>query len=637
MRKYGLFILFFALFLIVFSFRGYAEPVISDSWESPTDPATYSLGENYIFNVTVCDAGGISKIDTVLFEWSGEPSITVTEYVNHNSTCLNFTTTKTDLSANETGWNFKWYANNTLNESATPLKGSYTINKASTSVMLWLNGTEGNKNYGINVIAIFTAQLNVSGKTIYLNSTSPDWLSISNDTSFVSNLTTLNSSGMFNLTAYWNGDENYSSSNQTYFFNVTPFWINNKTSINSSSIYSPDQVYQFNITWVGNLSNVIFESDFNDTLVNYTTNNTSSSYWINFTDLPAGPYTYRWYATDNNSNTVETNQWNYIILPIPVSLSWTSPSSWSFTVGSSATIICSANDSAVNLTLIVDTLTFYSNPSLGSVSSGSISPSFEKSYFSNCDVSSSNYSANSITNTLSFTTSSSTLGGTPSPSFTFAIQNLPSKVSVNAGESTTASFNVRNTWQFNMTVSITLKNISSDWYSLSRNDINIKSTNGTESITITFNIPASAEVKNYTVRVNITGKSSGGIIKTAETTMTLNVNPSQIVPQQTNETETEEASNVTTAVEGETNQTAGPTGLISIRPEDFRNIVLFFGLIAIGLIFIFRDKITYTFTRGRSGKGSLPKISVPKVEVRSKLHKISNIRLRINLIRKRKK
>ena len=49
MRKIGL-LMFFILFLMLFSFRGYAEPI----WSNPTNitPATYNQLTNSLFNIT---------------------------------------------------------------------------------------------------------------------------------------------------------------------------------------------------------------------------------------------------------------------------------------------------------------------------------------------------------------------------------------------------------------------------------------------------------------------------------------------------------------------------------------------------------------------------------------------------------
>jgi parallel beta-helix repeat protein len=111
-------------------------PTLSNIWESPTDPATYVFGATYRFNVTACDVNGATDINTTLFEWGGV-NTTVTDYVTHNATCRNYTTTKTDLAA-QTATSYKWYANDSANAWAS-LSDSYTVNKATPSLSLTLS------------------------------------------------------------------------------------------------------------------------------------------------------------------------------------------------------------------------------------------------------------------------------------------------------------------------------------------------------------------------------------------------------------------------------------------------------------------------------------------------------------------
>jgi hypothetical protein len=645
MRKFANLLVFIILGISFFPSLTLAAPQPSGNWSNTTTIYNPLVLSSFQVEWSSDDSNGYN------FSWFS------TNCTNDNS-WRNYTTGRIDNisyisitlpACSNAGW--KFYANDSSDSWSTTDEWNFNINKVPTEIRLFLDGNESNGIYNLNYPnANFTASLSVLGKNVTLTSNMTGFGTLNNITP-VTQIINLNYSGLFYLNASFDGDQNYSANFSAHYFNVTS-WSKSTTLPSLPTTYSSDRSYQFNITWQNKtpIYNVYFVwNDVRESPTgNRTIDNNTTEFYLIRTDLAANQtgYSYHLYVNDTNGNISLSDQWNYVINPFPVTLSWASPDSsglWSSTVGSSVTVVCSSAP-AINLTIYFYELnTYYHSTTLGLVSVSGISPSSPTTYYFSCyPQDSNNYSTGTLFGTLSFTQSSSNpnqgSGYTPPSTFTFAIQSLPSKVSVNAGESETASFNIRNTYQFNMTVSTTLKNISSNWYSLSRNDIAVKS-NGTEPITITFNVPANAEVKNYTVKVNITGKSSGGIIKTAETTMTLNVNPSQIVPQQTNitnETETEETANVTTTVEGETNQTAGPTGLMPIRPEDFRNIVLFFGIIAIGLIFIFRDKITYTFTRGRSGKGNLPKISVPKVEVRSKLHKISKLRLRINLIRKRK-
>jgi len=79
-----------------------------------------------------------------------------------------------------------------------------------------LNGTEGNKNYVQNRTANFTATVNVTGKTVYMTTNLSGWV-LQSGTNSVINTTPLTELGTFNITAYFSGDQNYSSSYKTYY------------------------------------------------------------------------------------------------------------------------------------------------------------------------------------------------------------------------------------------------------------------------------------------------------------------------------------------------------------------------------------------------------------------------------------
>jgi hypothetical protein len=98
-----------------------------------------------------------------------------------------------------------------------------------------------------------------------------------------------------------------------------PVWSQNQAYVPPNSQYSPRRVYTFQINWEGSnesytVSNVLFESDFSGSLNNATVSSISENvYQVNFTDLPARNYVYRWYAVDNESNWNLTEQWSYSI------------------------------------------------------------------------------------------------------------------------------------------------------------------------------------------------------------------------------------------------------------------------------------------------------------------------------------
>jgi hypothetical protein len=83
-----------------------------------------------------------------------------------------------------------------------------------------LNGTEADKTYAANAWVNFTALLNVSGKTVYITSDMSGFGTQSGSTPFTYNKR-LATEGTFNITAYFSGDADYTSSVVTYFATVS--------------------------------------------------------------------------------------------------------------------------------------------------------------------------------------------------------------------------------------------------------------------------------------------------------------------------------------------------------------------------------------------------------------------------------
>jgi len=95
-----------------------------------------------------------------------------------------------------------------------------TVNRAPTETNLLLNGTDGNVNYEPNQVANFTVTVNKSGETVYLDSNYTGWV-LQSGTTPLYNYTTLTTTGTnWNITGYYEGNQNYTSSYETHYFNV---------------------------------------------------------------------------------------------------------------------------------------------------------------------------------------------------------------------------------------------------------------------------------------------------------------------------------------------------------------------------------------------------------------------------------
>jgi hypothetical protein len=191
----------------------------------------------------------------------------------------------------------------------------WNVSKGGTNTSLYLNGTEGNKSYNISDAANFTVSLNVSGKTVKLASDYTGW-ALQSDTTPLMNYTILNSVGdWYNLTGYFEGDENYSSSSKTYFFNVTvampPQWVAGSNSTNTTLAGQPANL---TLNWTDNyqLAGYIFSTNNTGTWSNssyITFSGTTNTSW-NVTTLNStvgSIVSWCFYANDTSGNMNATN------------------------------------------------------------------------------------------------------------------------------------------------------------------------------------------------------------------------------------------------------------------------------------------------------------------------------------------
>jgi len=241
------------------------------------------------------------------------------------------------------------------------------VNKGTPYTNLEVNETTVKKGNMINITA-WASDLSLN-TIIYANFTG-NLTEVNNSAGVNTNITNTSNLalGFYNISANVTGNQNYTSNStlETIVIGITDLnWTNNRTFPNSSSNYSLGRNYSFEIKWVGSISNVTFESNFNGTLLNYTNNtnvsnwnktisiinDTSGNYWINFTDLPAGSYNYTWYANDINDIWI-FNRWNYTInqLTITPTFAVSGSSTWTTTTSTSVTLVCTSTH-PVNLTI----------------------------------------------------------------------------------------------------------------------------------------------------------------------------------------------------------------------------------------------------------------------------------------------
>jgi len=294
---------------------------------------------------------------------------TQTQYCTDDSTLIDCLIYRNDASiTNNTNYSpavgvYVYKANITDQTNYTGYTDSetLTVNKGTTETYLYLNGTSSDRTYPQYFEANLTGVVNVSTLTVYLDMNATGWgNNFASGTGSVINISNMSMAlGTYNITAHFDGNQNYTSSSKTYYVTITdattPQYSNLKTSPISPTAYSPGQAYQFNATWTDNaaVDKVIFEwNGANTTVTTYQ----GSEYYITKNDLPAGTYNYRWYANDTSNNWGSTSLYVYTVNKRPAEvtlyLNGSSATKWyqsgataNFTVYSnvSTTVVLTAN------------------------------------------------------------------------------------------------------------------------------------------------------------------------------------------------------------------------------------------------------------------------------------------------------
>lgn len=605
-------VLFSAFFMILISNLVFAEPKWYGNTTTPLSPAVYYHNQVYQFQINWTDnETGIDGIKNVIFE------------SNFNSTSLNYTQDNITMWNNSETWFvnltdrpvgsflYKWYAINGSDNWNSSEQWTYTINKGYANVSLFLDG-KGNKTYYTYDNANLTTTVNVTGLTIWLNATLTNFTA-QNNTTIIENITHLtDSEGLYNITAWTEGNENYTGNSVTHWLtidNTNPPSYDNISVPQNNTEYSTNKTYEIAIDWEGIVDDV--RLNFNETNYYYKAGQVEKdgqTYSVNLYNLSAGNYNFTWYANDtrNNLNSTENTILTLVVNknsnpPITITVS---PSTY-VVAGTQTTVTCSAT----NTNEVSPNKLYRDGTELPGFSETTVLPYRINSYNYTCTytlASNSNYTGigwlyQLLTITVSpTTTGTGTSGGggaAQTPTYAFSVSKYPGTVTVNAGESKEVSFTFMNTWPSPLNIldiSITVSGISSSWYNLDKTTIDkIAYSGGIAEVKLTFKIPSDAEVKDYKVKISATGKFSSGTQKTAEKEITLSVKAVTAAPpgnQTQNITETI-TQNITQ------NQTAeGPTGLIIFYGQELVVLVIGIGIIA-GILYLkfFRKKEIYKY------------------------------------------
>ena len=521
------------LFMLIFIPFVYAQsshtPLWSQSSISVASGSQYSPGKNYGFEINWTDSAlGFDGISKVLFEANFLGSLLnytkdTTPAISNNTQgiyWINFT----DLKAGT--YVFKWYANDTSNSFNSTDQQTYSIAKNTSGYLnLTLNGTENNRSYNQYSNANFTVYLNLTGKTVYLDSNYTGWSLQTSPTSVIINVTNLSAAGFFNITAYLD-DENYTSSSKTYFFdNMAPQYSNPTAAPSSPVVYSPGANYQFSINWIdATINKVLFECNHTGSYINYSTNttpavqNSSSNFWIVLTGIGSKTFFYRWIANDSLNKFNSTNFTNYTITKtIPISMSMI-PSS-SITKGTETTVTCSSNTDQVT----ADNFKLYRNSTLianiSSITRMDVAILDNGTYVYVCNnTETANYTGYSINMTLIVNAPS----GEDNATGELTITDVSSP-EILAGNPGVGTFKLTNTLGQSLTsIVITLDGVPSSWYRIENPPTSLL-TGSSTIINISFSIPPNTVTGIYPITITVEGRTTNET-KTITQTMSLNVN-----------------------------------------------------------------------------------------------------------------
>ncbi|TKJ17249.1 hypothetical protein CEE44_01815 [Candidatus Woesearchaeota archaeon B3_Woes] len=213
-------------------------PIFSNYNESPVNNTAYVQGADYKFNVTITSTNGTAGLD-----FNG------TNYTATNISSV-FNVTINDLAAGDYSYYWWSYGNGTSNNPNSSETRGYTVAKATGQVTLYVNNSESNVTIFVGDSIWLNATL-TTGDTgnlyLYNNGTL-----INNGTSPISNDTQFNSPGLYNISAYYVGSQNYTSDwSLTWWVNVTdntPPYFTDNTPQNQTITYNTALSYDINAT-----------------------------------------------------------------------------------------------------------------------------------------------------------------------------------------------------------------------------------------------------------------------------------------------------------------------------------------------------------------------------------------------------
>ncbi len=210
-------------------------------------------------------------------------------------------------------YNFTVQRTDTVNYTNIYDEETFIITKATGIVYAYIDGFRNNRTVGQYEEKYLNATLNTGTGNIklYYN----DSL-INQGSSPLANLTNFTTVGVFNLTAFYEGNENYTSDFETWWVNVSeaPDYTNPEVSINTpiNQTYPTNSIL-FNITATDNKVVTLCEYSLNNGITNYSMSNSGDFYTDTNYSMNQGLHTVIFYCKDGNNNLNNTEQVTFFI------------------------------------------------------------------------------------------------------------------------------------------------------------------------------------------------------------------------------------------------------------------------------------------------------------------------------------
>ncbi|MHA1427912.1 MAG: SBBP repeat-containing protein [Candidatus Helarchaeota archaeon] len=249
-------------------------PSYSNEKVSLTSPQNYTTAQYYQYNLTIIDN---IALDTVFFEWDGTNHTVIT--CNGND----FYYDLYDLGAGT--YPYRWYFNDTVNNwNSTPLR-SYIISPITTGLELLLNGTPANYQINQSQACNITITFPITDTVLlYLNDSLIDI-----GLAPLVNISQYIQCGLYNVTAYYLGSQNYTAMSVTRWLTVIDIepplitHFANLTYLNSTALeYHHSSVnISANVVDNGVISSVLLCENSTGSFLNRTIiNHIGETYWF---------------------------------------------------------------------------------------------------------------------------------------------------------------------------------------------------------------------------------------------------------------------------------------------------------------------------------------------------------------------